>query len=73
VVHPNWQRKGVGTELTQFRINEIKKNPDIQKICIKTSQLVWKFYQKMGFALLKTEVDFWAKGLDLYEMDLGLT
>ncbi|MBL6870719.1 MAG: GNAT family N-acetyltransferase [Flavobacteriaceae bacterium] len=72
MVHPNWQGKGVGAELTQFRITEIKKNSDIQKVCIKTSQLVWKFYQKMGFDLLKTEKDFWAKGLDLYEMELAL-
>jgi [ribosomal protein S18]-alanine N-acetyltransferase len=72
MVHPNWQRKGVGTELTQFRIKDIKKNPNIQKVCIKTSQLVWEFYQKIGFTLLQTEIDFWAKGLDLYEMELAL-
>lgn len=73
MICPNWQRKGVGTELTQFRITEIKKNPDIQKVCIKTSQLAWEFYQKMGFTLLQTEIDFWAKGLDLYVMELDLT
>ncbi|PHN03135.1 GNAT family N-acetyltransferase [Flavilitoribacter nigricans] len=69
-LHPNWQRRGIGKKLILHRIAEIKKDPDIRAITVRTSQLAYTFYQKMGFELLKTEKDFWAEGFDLYEMKL---
>jgi ribosomal protein S18 acetylase RimI-like enzyme len=41
-------------------------------IIVRTSQLAYKFYQKVGFELEKTEKDFWAKGFDLYQMKMNL-
>jgi len=68
MVHPSMHGKGIGRRLTEFRINEIKKNHSIEKIVVRTTQLVHRFYQKQGFELELTEKDFWAKGLDLYQM-----
>ena len=72
IIHPDFQGKGIGKELTLFRINEIKKNAAIKTIVVRTTQLSFEFYQKMGFELEKKEKDFWAKGFDLYQMKMGL-
>lgn len=72
MVHPNHHGKGVGKQLVQFRINEIKKKTGIDKIVVRTSQFTFQFYQKMGFELEKIEKDFWAKGFDLYQMNIFL-
>ncbi len=70
MIHPNSQGKGVGRKLTEFRINLIKENPLIEKIVVRTSQLAFKFYEKNGFKLMKIEKDYWAKGFDLYLMEM---
>ncbi|NDK55156.1 GNAT family N-acetyltransferase [Pontibacter fetidus] len=72
IVHPAYQGKRIGSQLTQHRINHIKANPGINTIVVRTTQLAYPFYQKMGFTLVKTEKDYWAKGFDLYEMYLSL-
>jgi len=77
LVHPSYQGKGVGAQLTQFRIQyirqhnasqDIQQNPSIQTILVRTSQLAYKFYEKMGFSLIEIKKDYWAPGFDLYEM-----
>ncbi|MBW3546256.1 MAG: GNAT family N-acetyltransferase [Bacteroidetes bacterium] len=72
IIHPDFQGKGIGTQLTLYRINQIKKSPIVNKVVVRTTQLVYEFYQKIGFELEKTEKDFWAKGFDLYQMKLDL-
>ncbi len=67
-IHPDHQGKGYGKQLTLFRINEIRKHPDVETIVVRTSQLVYPFYQKIGFELEKIEKDFWAEGFDLYQL-----
>lgn len=70
IVHPDFQGKGIGKKLTLFRIEEIKKNPTVKSIIVRTSQLAFKFYEKVGFELKKIEKDYWAEGFDLYEMKI---
>lgn len=72
IVHPGFQGKGIGTNLTQHRINHIRSNPTIDQVIVRTSQLVYKFYERLGFVLEHTEKDYWAKGFDLYQMQLPL-
>ncbi|MFD2247402.1 GNAT family N-acetyltransferase [Pontibacter ruber] len=72
IVHPAFQGKGIGKALTLHRIEHINKNPAIDRIVVRTTQLVYKFYQKLGFELEKTEKDYWAKGFDLYQMSMFL-
>ncbi|MAN29083.1 MAG: GNAT family N-acetyltransferase [Mesonia sp.] len=64
------QRKRIGKKLIQHRINLLSKNPNIELIIVRTTQIVYKFYEKMGFELEKIEKDFWAKGFDLYQMKM---
>lgn len=70
MIHPNYQGHGIGKRLVQHRINHLNANPNIDLIAVRTSQLAYKFYAKMGFALEKVEKDFWATGFDLYQMQL---
>ncbi len=72
MIHPDFQGKGIGTLLTKYRIDQIKKNPGIQVVVVRTTQLAYPFYEKIGFVLEKTEKDYWAKGFDLYYMTLAL-
>lgn len=72
LIHPNFQGKGIGKELLRYRIDEIRKKNTVRVIVVRTTQLVYEFYQKMGFELERTEKDFWAKGFDLYQMKLEL-
>ena len=69
MIHPEYQGKGVGKELIQYRIDLIKaSSKNIELIVVRTSQMTYKFYRKMGFVLDKIEKDFWAKDFDLYQM-----
>lgn len=72
IVHPNFQGKGIGKELIQHRIPLVKMNALIDVLYVRTTQLVYKFYEKSGFELEKVEKDFWAKGFDLYQMKMVL-
>ncbi|NRB46436.1 MAG: GNAT family N-acetyltransferase [Saprospiraceae bacterium] len=67
---PNFQGKGLGRALTEFRLAEIRKNRSVQRIIVRTSQLAYSFYAKFGFDIAKIEEDYWAPGLHLYDMQM---
>ena len=70
--HPNAQGKGLGSQLTRYRIDKIKAHPDVETIMVRTSQLVYKFYERFGFETKEVVKDFWAKGFDLVRMEIRL-
>lgn len=70
IIHPEYQGKGIGRALTQYRIDTIRQLEGIEKISVRTSQLVYKFYEKFGFELKETVKDFWAEGIDMYRMEM---
>ncbi|MGK7397515.1 MAG: GNAT family N-acetyltransferase [Candidatus Cyclobacteriaceae bacterium M3_2C_046] len=72
LVHPNYHERGIGTSLVQYRLEIIKTNPLIKKVQVRTSQLTYGFYEKMGFRLEKTEKNSWADGFDLYQMVMSI-
>jgi [ribosomal protein S18]-alanine N-acetyltransferase len=72
LVHPDFQGRGVGKALTLFRIRGAREKGTVRFIQVRTSQLVYPFYQKLGFELEKVEKNFWAKGFDLYQMKMEL-
>ncbi len=72
IVHPDAQGKGVGSALAKFRIAEMQKL-DVPEIGVRTTQLVYPFYEKMGFTLKSPVVKgYWAEGFDLYDMEIDL-
>lgn len=70
IIHPDSQGKGVGSALTVFRIQKLKKL-DIENIGVRTSQHVYQFYAKMGFELKEILKNYWADGFDLYRMEFN--
>lgn len=70
MIDPNTHGNGIGKKLTQYRLNHLKEKENVDLIFVRTTQLVYKFYEKMGFQLDKIEKDFWAKGFDLYQMSM---
>ncbi|PWJ42313.1 GNAT family N-acetyltransferase [Sediminitomix flava] len=72
IIHPEFHGKGIGKKLTENRLSIIRENKDIQKIIVRTSQIVYPFYEKMGFELEKVVKDFWAENYDLYQMKISL-
>ena len=72
MIHPNFQGKGYGAQLLQHRIRVIQQNGEVTRIIVRTSQLVYPFYEKNGFTLDQVEKDFWEEGYDLYLMSMKL-
>jgi ribosomal protein S18 acetylase RimI-like enzyme len=70
ILHPDYQGKGIGSKLLQFRIDLVRSNPSYSSLMVRTSQLTFKFYQKNGFDLEKVVEDYWAPGFDLYQMKM---
>jgi len=68
VIHPSFQGKGIGKMLLQHRLEHIKKNSPELQIVVRTSQIVYPFYEKNDFKLMEKHKDFWAKGYDMYKM-----
>ena len=72
LIHPDCQGQGLGKQLTLHRINYLKNNTPVNLLYVRTTQLAYLFYQKMGFVLEKIEKDLWAPGFDLYQMRMPL-
>jgi ribosomal protein S18 acetylase RimI-like enzyme len=72
MIHPDFFGQKLGSQLLEHRISFLKNNYNLQKIIVRTSQLVFPFYQKHGFELKEIHPDFWSKGLDMYLMEIEL-
>lgn len=70
LIHPDYRGKGIGSELLNYRIEKLKKLPELEKIVVRTTQLSHPFYHRGGFELKSVEEDFWADGYDLYLMEM---
>ncbi|MFD2601888.1 GNAT family N-acetyltransferase [Flavobacterium suzhouense] len=70
IIHPDYQGKGIGSQLTQHRLDVIKTIKSIENISVRTSQLVYKFYEKFDFVLQEIVKDYWADGIDMYRMEI---
>ncbi|MCB0638067.1 MAG: GNAT family N-acetyltransferase [Lewinella sp.] len=70
--HPDYHGQGWGGRLIDHRLNAIRTRTAARKIVVRTSQLAYRFYEKMGFTLTDTEKDYWAPGFDLYHMEMNL-
>lgn len=69
IFHPDHQGKGLGSSLLKHRIDKIHTFKEVKRIIVRTSQVVFLFYEKNGFQLLAVKKDYWAPGFDLYLME----
>lgn len=72
IFHPESQGKRFGTALTNYRIERMKEIKSIEKISVRTSQLVYPFYAKFGLELKEVVKDYWAEGFDLYRLETAV-
>lgn len=70
MVHPRRHGKGLGGQIVQRSLDEMRAMPNINKLVVRTSQLVYPFYEKFGFKLLSTQNDYWGSGMHLYHMEM---
>ena len=66
------QGKGIGRKLMAYRLQKIKQIKSIEKVSVRTSQLVYPFYEKFGLVLHEIIPDYWAKGFDMYRLDCDI-
>lgn len=71
-LHPKIHGKGYGKELVNYRLNKIKENSLFSVVEVRTSQHTYVFYQKCGFKLKEIKNNYWAKGYNLYHMEIKL-
>ncbi|HEX8574826.1 MAG TPA: GNAT family N-acetyltransferase [Flavobacterium sp.] len=68
VIDPEYQGRGIGKELLNYRLEILKSMESIKIISVRTSQLVYRFYEKNGFVVKEKIKDYWAEGFDMYTM-----
>ena len=68
MVDSNFHKIGFGRRLTEYRIQKIKAKYPKCDILLNTTQHVFKFYEKFGFKITKITNDYYALGLDRYDM-----
>lgn len=69
VFHPEHQGRGLGRQILNFCLDKLGKHQEMQKVIVRTSQLVEGFFSKAGFKTTYIEKDYWAPGYDLYLME----
>jgi len=68
-LHPKYQQQGIGNQLITYRIQHLHQKKKSSRIIVRTTQLVYPFFEKNGFKLMQVEKDYWSKGFDLYLME----
>lgn len=71
-LHPEYTDHGLGKQAVKHCITLLKSNSEIVKLVVTTSQLAFRFFEKFGFNLIRTEKDYWGSGLDLFLMEIQL-
>lgn len=71
-VHPNVYGQGIGTALVRQNWESVSMKTHINKLIVRTSQFAYPFFEKHGFETIEVKIDYWAKGYDLYFMQMDL-
>jgi [ribosomal protein S18]-alanine N-acetyltransferase len=69
IVHPEYQGRGAGRQLALQNIALLAADKRVGCFKVRTSQLVYPFYEKLGYVVITTEKDYWGQGFDLVEME----
>lgn len=67
-LHPDYHRKGIGSLLLKHRLEILIQDTKIKTIQVRTSQVVYSFFEKHNFKVIDIQKDYWAPGLDMYVM-----
>ncbi len=68
-LHPDFSNKGYGKKAVEYCLAILKADPAVDILIVRTYQLAYQFFEKLGYGLIKIEKDYWAPGFDLYLME----
>ncbi len=70
MIRSDFLGKGLGRELTEFRIQKARERHGSLPLVVSTSQHTQGFYEKFGFRLIEHKPDGFGPGIDICEMRL---
>lgn len=68
MVHREFHKMGFGTLLFKHRISELRKINPSYPLELDTTQHSYRFYEKMGFRLVRVTKDFYTTGMHRFDM-----
>ena len=71
-VDPNHHSIGLGKKLVNHCIDILKRNKQLKVIELETSNLTYKFYEKLNFKIQYIKKEYWPNNDDLYFMNMYL-
>jgi N-acetylglutamate synthase-like GNAT family acetyltransferase len=73
IIHADLHRKGFGSQLLRFRLQQLALIPDLPTIQLDTSQYNPDFFKRFGFVEISKSENLYGPGLHSHEMELLLT
>ena len=71
-IDPNYHGFGFGKKLVNYCVKILKNNRKLNVIEVETSNLTYKFYEKLNFKIEYIKKDYWPNNDDLYFMKIDL-
>ncbi len=71
-IDPNYHSMGLGKKLVNYCIEILKNDNQLNVIEVETSNLTYKFYEKLNFEIKFIKKDYWPNNDDLYFMNMDL-
>ena len=71
-VVPDNHGNGLGTKLVNHCIDILKRDNQLNIIQLETSNLTYKFYEKLNFKIQYIKKEYWPNNDDLYFMNMDL-
>ena len=71
-IDPNYHINGLGTKLVNHCIDILKRDHQLNVIQLETSNLTYKFYEKLNFKIQYIKKEYWPNNDDLYFMNMDL-
>jgi N-acetylglutamate synthase-like GNAT family acetyltransferase len=70
MVARDYHKQGIGEKLLTYRLEKIQEFRPGARVLLDTTQLSYPFFERSGFTVSKITPDFYAPGLDRYDMVL---
>ena len=71
-IDPNYHGLGLGKKLVNHCVKILKNDRKLRVIEVETSNLTYKFYEKLNFKIEYIKKDYWPNNDDLYFMKIDL-
>lgn len=71
MIHCDYHKQGLGKQLFEFRLEEIKKTFPNHQILLATSQHTFGFFEQFGFKVTKIIPEGFGKEIDRYDMEFN--